>query len=61
MIEKISLYETFNGGGVKRIQVMSPELKWTTVYKADSAKPGTHTSGNILNIFPKVGSLTMIR
>ena len=54
-IERISVYETFNGGGVRLVQVMSPEQKWITVLMADSARPGIHTKSNILNIFPKVG------
>ena len=54
VIHKIHVYETFNSGGVKIVQIMSPQQTWATVFKMDSPSPQIFKNSRIFVIFPKV-------
>ena len=36
--KKIEIYETFNSGAVKKIQMLQPDCKWNTVWKTNSTQ-----------------------
>ena len=59
-IQKISVYETYNGGGVKLVQLLSPEQKWMTVFKMESTTPKVYKNSRIFDIFPKVSTFLII-
>ena len=36
--DKIEIYETYNSGAVKKLQLMQPDNKWYTVWQTDAVQ-----------------------
>ena len=53
-VEKITVYETFDGGSVKLIQLRSPEGHWESVFEEKPLTTRVYKKSRVYDIFPKV-------
>ena len=52
-IEKLYIYETFNGGGVRRVQTLKPDHRWHTLFNRNSPQK-VYKRSRILTISTEV-------